>query len=193
MTAVSRLECPAARGPGGRGIMRKEEARESEIEEAGKVLFDFAVDREDVKTLISWLPGEARIERERVEYELQVLKIISVGWSVSYFLEHSRWNTLLSESYWKAVFEFSRTLSSAAGLMVGQDIDYFQVLRDRLDTYVEALNSRPDAPEPGVVIGPEFARACGKVDDVYTIMTGSRMFINTVGSVREYLDALRLA
>ncbi|NSW86663.1 MAG: hypothetical protein HPY84_10115 [Syntrophobacteraceae bacterium] len=173
--------------------MRKEEAREPEIEEAGKVLFDFAVDREDVKTLISWLPGEARIERDRVEYELQVLKIISVGWSVSYFLENSRWNTLLSESYWKAVFEFSRTLSSAAGLMVGQDIDYFQVLRDRLDTYVEALNSRPDAPEPGVVIGPEFARACGNVDDVYTIMTGSRMFINTVGSVREYLDALRLA
>jgi hypothetical protein len=56
--------------------------------------------------------------------------------------------------------------------------------------YVAALADKPGTKEPAAVIGPEFARLCGNVDDVYTVMTGSRMFIVTVGRVREYLDSL---
>lgn len=57
---------------------------------------------------------------------------------------------------------------------------------------VHALGEKPGAAEPAAVIGPEFTRACGNVDDVYTVLTGSRMFIGTVGRVKAYLETLAL-
>jgi hypothetical protein len=168
------------------------ESQKTSVEQAGEDLFTFAVDREDVKTLLAALPKEAGVERGSIEYELGILRIICVGWSISYFLELSPQKNQLAEIYWMAVQEFSRNLSRTAGLMVGKDIDYFQILRDRLNRYVEAMRRKPHAAEPAVVIGPEFARACGNVNDVYTVMTGTKMFIATVGSVREYLQAVNL-
>jgi hypothetical protein len=120
------------------------------------------------------------------------LRIISVGWSIAYFLEHSPHKSQLAELYWKAVQEFSQSISSAAGLMIGKDIDYFQILKARLDMYVEAMREKPNAPQPAVVIGPVFARACGNQKDVYTVLTGTKMFIATVGSVKEYFEAIKL-
>ncbi len=76
--------------------------------------------------------------------------------------------------------------------MIDNDIDYFQILKDRLDMYVDAMAKKPDATEPAVVIGPEFARNCGDVDDTFTIMTGSKMFIATIGGVKVYLEAIIL-
>lgn len=170
--------------------MENSEKQKSGLEKAGKDLFDFAVDREDVKTLMAYLPEEADIKRSTVEYELQILKIISVGWGISYYLENPFQKNQLSKAYWSAIHEFSSEISTTTELVIGQDIDYFQTLKDRLDMYVRALNRKPDAPEPAVVIGPEFARACGNKADVYTVMTGSRMFIATIGSVKEYLEVL---
>ena len=76
--------------------------------------------------------------------------------------------------------------------MAGKTIDYFQVLKDRLNMYVDALNKNTDAREPAVVIGPEFAGACGNREDVFTVMTGSRLFIATAGGVKEYLEQVKL-
>ena len=76
--------------------------------------------------------------------------------------------------------------------MIGRDIDYFQILKERLDMYVTALAQKPDAPEPAVVIGPEFAVTCGNADDIFTVMTGSKMFIVTIDIVKEYLAAIEL-
>lgn len=168
------------------------ETEKTDIEKAAEDLFNFAIGREDVKTLLAYLPETADINRCSVEYELQILKIISVGWSLTYYLENSPCKNQLTERYWKSVHEFSQGVSRTTGLMIGHDIDYFQILKDRLDMYVDAMNGRPDAPEPAVVIGPEFARACGNGDDVYTVMTGSRMFISTVNSVKAYLEQIRL-
>jgi hypothetical protein len=159
-------------------------------EQAAGELFRFAVDREDLKALLAALPEEAGVERGKVEYELGILRIISVGWSISYFLEHSPHKNRLAEDYWKAVQEFSRSVSATAGLMVGKDIDYFQALKDRLNYYVEALRLKPRASAPAVVIGPEFARACGNVDDVHMVIAGARMFITAGASVKEYLDGI---
>lgn len=166
--------------------------QKSAVEQAGEDLFNFAVDREDVKTLLAALPSESDLERGKVEYELGILKIISVGWSISYFLEHSPHKSRLAELYWNAVQEVSQSISSTAGLMVGKDIDYFQILKDRLDMYVEAMRDRPDASGPAGVIGPAFARACGDVNNVYAALTGAKMFIATVGSVKAYLEAMEL-
>jgi hypothetical protein len=46
--------------------------------------------------------------------------------------------------------------------------------------------------EPPVVIGPELARACGDANNVYAVLTGAKMFIATVGSVKAYLEAMEL-
>jgi hypothetical protein len=72
--------------------------------------------------------------------------------------------------------------------MTGQDIDYFQVLKDRLDMYVAALSQNPEAPEPATVIGPVFAETCGNREDIFTAMAGSKMFLSTLTNVRRYLD-----
>ena len=165
---------------------------EQGIEKAAEDLFNFAVDHEDVKWLMEHLPKEADIERDKVEYELRMLKIISVGWSLSYYLENHFHKHKLLELYWQAVNEFSQSISATTGLMIGRDIDYFKILKERLDMYVAALAQNPDAPEPAVVIGPEFAGTCGNTDDIFTVMTGSKMFIVTIGRVKEYLEAIKL-
>ena len=165
---------------------------ESGIEKAGEDLLSFAIDREDVKWLMAQLPEEAEIKRGSVEYELQILKIISVGWSISYYLENSSHKNQLLDLYWNAVYELSQSISTTAGLMIDNDIDYFQILKDRLDMYVDAMAKNPDATEPAAVIGPEFARSCGDVDGIFTIMTGSKMFIATIGGVKEYFESVML-
>jgi len=172
--------------------MERSEEKKTGVEKAGEDLFNFAINREDIKTLITHLSEEADIKRGKVEYELQILKIISIGWSISYYLENGAQKNQLLESYWQAVHEFSQSISTTTGLMIGNDIDYFQILKERLDMYVAAITQKPNASEPAVVIGPEFARTCGNMDDVFTVMTGSRMFITTIGSVKEYLGTIKL-
>jgi hypothetical protein len=172
--------------------MEDSEGKKTGVEKAGEDLFNFAINREDIKALMAHLPEEADIKRGKVEYELQILKIISVGWSISYYLENCARKNHLLEGYWKAVHEFSQSISTTTGWMIGNDIDYFQILKQRLDMYVAAMTQKVDAPEPAVVIGPEFARTCGNMDDVFTVMTGSRMFIATIGSVKEYLETIKL-
>jgi hypothetical protein len=172
--------------------MKKASNQKPAVEQAAEDLFNFAVDREDVKTLLAALPKDSEIEQGKVEYELGILRIISVGWGISYFLERSPHKNRLLELYWKAVQEVSQSISSAVGLMAGKDIDYFQILKDRLNFYVEALRQQPGAPKPAAVIGPEFARACGSVNNVYAVLAGTKMFIATVGAVKGYLETIKL-
>jgi len=49
------------------------------VEQAGENLFDFAVDREDIKIFAEQLPEEAKGKPAGLEYELQLLKIVSTG------------------------------------------------------------------------------------------------------------------
>lgn len=172
--------------------MPKSDKTKSALEQAGEDLFNFAVDREDVKTLVAQLSADAKCKPATVEYELQLLKIISTGWSLSFFMEHMLNRDLLAENFWKLIHGFSADLSETTGLMTGHDIDYFEILQNRLDSYVTALAAKPEVSEPAAVIGPEFARFCGDADDIYTVMAGSRMFIITVARVKEYLETLKL-
>ena len=167
----------------------KDEDNEPAVELAGEDLFHFAINRQDIKSLIALLPEEAACKPETVEYELQLLKIISTGWAISFFLENSPHRDRLAGIFWKAVYEFAENLSKTTRLMTGQDINYFRVLKERLDMYVRALSEKAGALEPAAVIGPEFSRVCGNAGDVFAVMTGSRMFIMTVASVKEYIGA----
>lgn len=168
--------------------MKKIKQDKTKIEQAGKNLFDFAVDREDTKILMENLHKEADIKRTTVEYELQVLRIITIGWSISYFLENSVYKNKLVEIYWMAVYEFSQSISSVSGLMIGQDFNYYQILKNRLDKYLDAMHNNSDASEPVITIGPEFAKICGNANDIFTIMAGSKMFTATLNGVKKYLE-----
>lgn len=163
----------------------------TEIKQAGEDLFTFAVDRDDVKTLLNSLPEDAPSDRGKVEYELAILRIITVGWSISYFLAHSANKHHLAELYWEAIREFSQSVSVSAGLLAGKDIDYFQVLKERLNGYVKAMELKPSAREPAAVIGPEFARLCGNDHNVHLILAGTRMFIAVMASVKAYLETIK--
>ncbi|MFW6081300.1 MAG: hypothetical protein ACOC7W_05250 [Desulfosalsimonas sp.] len=171
---------------------QEQEEGKSPVEKAGGDLFNFAVDREDIKELMAQLPDSADIEATTVEYELPLLKIITVGWSAAYLLENSPHKKPLMEVYWNTVRQFSQNLSETAGLMTGHDIDYFGLVKKRLDTYLAAMASNPDASDPAAVIGPEFAEVCGNKDDVFTVLIGSRMFVGTLNCVREYLRAFSI-
>ncbi len=167
--------------------MENSEKEKSLIEKVGEAFFNFAADREDLKATMSLLPAEANINRETVEYELQILKFISTGWSISYLLEKSPLKDQLAELYWETVYQYSLGISQATDLVIGRKIDYFQILKERLDMYVKAIQKQPGAPEPAVIIGPEFALTCGNADDVFTVMAGSRLFKSTVDMVKKYL------
>ena len=65
-----------------RQSMEYPEEKKSDIEKVRDDLFNFAIDRGDIKWLMERLPNEANVKRNTVEYELQILKIISVGWSI---------------------------------------------------------------------------------------------------------------
>ncbi len=172
--------------------MKNLDTEKSPIEQAAQDLFNFAVDRTEIKELMNGLHPEADINRNTVEYELPFLKIITVGWSIAYFIIHMPYKNKVAETYWNAIREFSEGLSETAELMAGQKFDYFQIVKDRLNMYVDAMNENQDAREPAVVIGPEFAGVCGNRDDAFTVMTGSRLFIATAGSVKSYLEEMKL-
>ena len=172
--------------------MGTREKKPSRIEQAANNLFNYAIDREDVKWLMAHLSEEADVKRTTVEYELPILKMISVGWSLSYYLPDSPQKEELSNLYWTAINDFSKDLSTTTEMMTGQKIDYFEILKERLDTYVKALEQQPDAQDPASIIGPEFARTCGNADDIFAFMTGSKMFMSVIARVKDYLEAIKL-
>lgn len=162
-------------------------------DQAAEDLFNYAIEREDVKLLMEQLSRSAKVKPASLEYELQILKIISVGWSLSYHLTGTpRRKAALGDLFWSAINNFSKELSQTTGLMTGADIDYFEILKKRLDQYVQAMEDNPQAPDPAVVIGPVFAAFCGDGNDIFAAMAGTKIFANTVARVRQYLEAVKL-
>ncbi len=170
--------------------MKENETEKTEIEKAAEDLFNFAIDREDVKWLLERLPEACGVKPGKVDYELQLLKVISVGWGLNYHLEKSPLKAPLSELFWAGIQEFARDLSTTTGLMIGKEIDYFQTIKERLDMYVAALGQLSPGTEPATAIGPAFAKECGDETDLFAGMTGSKLFLVTIGRVKKYLDAL---
>lgn len=162
------------------------------IQAASETLLEFSVDRNDLKIILDSLPEGETIDRVKVEYEIQILKILSVGWSLSYFLEDSPLKQALTESFWLATQEFSATISRASSVSLSQDFDYFSELKDRLEIYIRTLDSQPDVKDPASLIGPKFAEVCSDADNVFIILSGSKMFNLAVLGVRHYLDSIEL-
>jgi hypothetical protein len=154
----------------------------------GEQLFQFAIDRGDMNVILDTLPLGIPEKRTALEYEIQLLRIISVGWGISFFLEDDLLKERIGQQYWEQIRAFSATLSTSASLTVGSDIDYFDIIKQRLDTYVSALDAAGKVPDPSVAIGPTFADVCGDRDDALAVLAGTKMFSHTIMAVREYLD-----
>jgi len=151
-------------------------------------LLAFAIDRQDIKWCVAHLPADDALNPVAIDYELQILKIISVGWSLTYLMADKPHKTSLVNLFWNAVQEFSEHLSHTSGLMIGRDFDYFKVLKQRFDLYLEAMTATGEQnSEPGRVIGEVFARLCGHPGDLATMMAGARMLTNTLARVSKYL------
>ncbi len=168
--------------------MTEIEKTDHSIARTGEQLFQFAIDRGDMNTILDTLPLDVPEKRVALEYEIQLLKIISVGWAIAFSLADSGLKTSLGQHFWEKIRAFSNTLSASASLTVGSDIDYFDTLKQRLDLYVGALDAAGRVSQPTMCIGPAFAGICGDKDDACAILAGSKMFAHTIHAVREYLD-----
>ena len=157
------------------------------IETAAENLINYAFEREGLKLVLSMLPVDGTVNRVPVEYEIQLLKIITVGWSINYFMEERLEKEGLAQSFWNGVQLFSKNLNEMTSLTVGQDIDYFETVRQRMESYVGAMNSRPDIKDPAAAFGPAFAELAGHGENVHVIMAGNRIFNSALAAVREYL------
>ena len=167
--------------------MTEIENAENTVLRAGEQLFEFAIDRGDMNAILDALPLEVPEKRVALEFEIQLLRIISVGWAIAFFLADSGLKTPLGQYFWNKIRALSTTLSSSASLSMGSDIDYFDIIRKRLDTYVGALDAAGKIPEPAMAIGPAFAGVCGDPEDACAMLAGSKMFSLTIHAVREYL------
>jgi len=170
---------------------KEELAKElSPSEYAAKSLFDFAIDREDVKWLLAKPPEEHKLSKDTMEYELQILKIISTGWSISFYLAEHPLKLQVAEHFWGHVHSFSDTITSTTELTIGKKVDYFNVLKERLDMYLNSLTGLTDETDPLSIMGPEFAKSCGDKDDVFAMLTGSKMFAATLKRVKDFLETI---
>ncbi len=160
------------------------------VEELGENLANFSLDREGVLFAISRLPEDETINRVTVEYEIQLLNILSVGWAISYFMESRSEKTSLMEKFWRVLFEFSKNISSVTSASIGKEVDYFRTLKERIDIYVSAISEVPHLTDPASVIGPTFAALCESADNVHVIMAGNRVFHLALEGVKHYLDSV---
>jgi hypothetical protein len=162
--------------------------QEIAVDSAGDRLFQFAIDRGDMNAILDALPPETADRRSQLEYEIQLLRIVAVGWAIPYFLAGHGIRTRLGQCYWEAIRSLSATLSTSASVTASKPVDYFDIIRQRMDHYVGALDAAGKITDPTLAIGPAFAGICGDRDDACAMLAGSKMFAHTIRSVREYLD-----
>ena len=155
-----------------------------------KNLAEYAVDRDDIKTLVHNLPRDQNINTVTVDYELQLLKIISVGWGLSVCLSDSPMKNKIAEEFWSLIRSISKDISQVTNMMIGHDLDYFQTIKERFDHYVRSLDKCIVKTEPASAIGPAFAECCKAADNPFIIITGARIFTYSVRGVKEYLETL---
>ncbi len=162
------------------------------VEEASENLVNFSIDRNDLMLILKDFPQEAEINLVGIEYEIQLLKILSVGWGISFFMGESPKKKELTETFWNTINAFSNNISSVTSSAIGKDIDYFKILKERIDIYVNALTVFLDVSDPASVIGPTFAKLCGNEEDSRTISAGKKVFNSSIGGVRDYLESIEI-
>lgn len=164
------------------------------VQQLAQDLAAFAIDRTDLKELLAAIPDNSYLDLTIIEYELQILKILSVGWAISFFMPVTDKNKVpLTQMFWEVIRELSQSISTLTQTTTGQSIDYFEILKQRLNTYLKVMQDNPEeAQNPANIMGPAFAKACKCKDDATAILTGTKMFTLTLGAVKEYLNIVKI-
>jgi hypothetical protein len=160
------------------------------LEESLETLVHFAVERNDIKQLINGLPEKDDINSVTMEYELQLLQILTVGWGISYFLENVPEKKVVLEMFWNRINALSKTISKTLTPSLGSEFDYFFILKQRLDLYVKAIERDSETTDPGIKIGPLFAGLCGDESHDYLILSGKAAFHLSLGDVKRYFESV---
>ena len=174
--------------------MGQEKKESISVEKMALDLSSFAIDRTDLKELLAAIPGDTGLNMTTVEYELQLLKILSVGWALSFFIPVTDKNKgPLTQIFWENIREISGNISALTQTTTGKSVDYFEILKERLNTYLDAMQKNPETSQnPAVIIGPAFALTCHSENNPAAILTGTKMFTLTLGAVKEYLNAVKI-
>ncbi len=159
---------------------------------ASENLATFSVDRDDIMQVLGALPDIPEINRVTVEYELQLLKILTVGWSISYHMNKASKKEEIGELFWHLIRDFSRNISEMTETTTGTNVDYFETVKERFNYYLSALEGASGG-DPAALVGPRFSEMCKSGDNVFVIMAGARIFNASVAAVKEYLDAVEIA
>lgn len=161
----------------------------SKIDDIAELLFDYAIDRDDIKWSLGRLPESLSTRLHRIDYEMQLLKIITTGWSISVHLADDPQKEPLAQTFWNRILGFSKELSQTTELMTGCDVDYFELIKERLDDYVAVMTGQEKGAEPAQFIGARFAELCETPDDLSVSLAGSRMFNTIVLRVGKFLES----
>jgi len=163
------------------------------VEKLAENLATYAIDRNDLKEMLKTLPEDTGLNITTVEYELQILKILSVGWAISFYMPAGDNKKNVTRLFWEYIREISKNISNLTETTTGKAIDYFAILRQRLDDYVAAMQHHSSrVKDPSVIMGPVFANACKSPDNPIAILAGTKMFTLCLGGVKEYLDAVEI-
>jgi len=178
---------------------QKEQIKTSDVTRA---FVDLAVGRDDIKALLEAIPDESdsennqesnsKINKTTMEYELQLLKIVCTGWAISYYLVDHPQNSELTTAFWTTIQEFSERISEMSATAAGVNIMYFDLVKERADLYIKAMQMNMTEADPASVIGITFAEVCGSKDEPFTMTSGKRMFAVILKSVKQYLDAIEI-
>lgn len=174
--------------------MEHDKKNPPDVQQLAQNLAAFAIDRTDLKELLAAIPENSHLDLTIIEYELQILKILSVGWAISFFMPGTDKNKgPVTQIFWEAIRELSQNISTLTLTTTGQEIDYFEILKQRLDTYLKVMQDNPDESQnPAGIMGPAFATACKCGNDAIAVLTGTKMFTLTLGAVKEYLTIVEI-
>ncbi len=172
--------------------MESSAKEETAAEKISEHLFNYAIARDELKQVLAAMPKEAEVSPVTMEYEIQLLKMLSVGWGISFFMGQHPEREQTAQMFWNTVHHFCMGISEMTAAQTGKETDYFGILRQRVEIYVGALKAFSDVSDPSVVIGPTFAKLCGSEEDIYTIATGKKIFSQAIGEVRQYLTSAQI-
>ncbi len=163
------------------------------VEKFGENLAAFAINRDDLKMLLTTVPDSEKSRLTTIEYELQILKILSVGWGIAFYMKEGEKKQSVTTIFWQHIQEIARNISNLTGTSTGQSIDYFNILRNRLDDYLKIIQQNSeDTKDPSHIMGPAFADICRCTDNAAVILVGTKMFTLTLGAVKEYINAVEI-
>jgi len=150
-------------------------------------LLNIAVNQRETKADLLAAQNDEPVNWIAVEYEMQLLRIVAVGWALAYFAEEARGSEGLAEAYWEGVQTYCSAVSAMTRPVLGSGADYFGTVRQRLDHYVQVMTHFSNVTDPALVIGPAFAKLSGCEASEAVIGLGGRVFSRCLARAQRQL------